>query len=70
MNDFSHIYRLMIIHYSRKGAAIRLTNYKKLLGSKSVPVKKHKPHVPVDEYTENVKHIPIKTEGGMSFLQY
>lgn len=35
------------------------------LSSKSVPVKKHKPHIPVDERTEYAKDIPIKTEIGL-----
>lgn len=35
------------------------------LSSKSVPVKMHKPHIPVDEQTEYTKHIPVKTENGL-----
>lgn len=35
------------------------------LSSKSVPVKKHKPYISIDERTENAKHIPVKTEKGL-----
>ncbi|GFU38087.1 piggyBac transposable element-derived protein 4 [Nephila pilipes] len=41
------------------------TPKRRSLSSKSIPVKKRKPHVPVDESTENVKHILVKIKGGL-----
>ncbi|GFT52659.1 hypothetical protein NPIL_313761 [Nephila pilipes] len=41
------------------------TSKRKSLSSKSIPAKTSKPYVPVDEHTENVKNISVKTEGGL-----